>query len=1180
MATDQMQVTTASIPKYEALFEQQLRRAVGRVRFLDVMAALLTLAAGTLLYALLVIGLDRWLILSGGARQFALIFYLIVAAAFVGYCIVRPFLRTVNPYYAAKRLERTIPEAKNSVVNWLDLRDLELPGAIRSAVGQRAAHDAARADMDAAISGRRAAWAGGWTGALFVALLVTLGIMGPSQFWSLLGRAFGPFSAGGIRTRTQIELRQPQGDAVVPVGNSVAFAAVITGKVPAANRPDAPRLLFRYRQADPYEERPLELERESDYATTLPANQVHGGFWYKIAAGDAETEEYQVRVRATALIEKIDVEYHYREYLGWKNQIVSDPNISAVRGTEVVVTAHANRPVRTAQCNIFGKEDYKLTVPGELVPGTANVVQFKFTLERDGFYRIAFTSTDGESYPEHVPYSIEALPDRPPNVKLTKPGADVTLPANGLLQLEGSADDDLGVASMTLRMQVVGKGMLEPKPYRGGKSFKLADGGYPKMLEYKDAVELDKLKDEQGRPVAVTPKLVIEYWLEAADACDFPKPNIGESDRFRVTIGEPDKDQKKQQEQRQQAAKDQQNHEQKQDQDLDKENKQNQEKQNQDGGKNGDPQQGGNPKQPQQGNQEKPDPKTGETQNRLDKQFQDKDEHNKSESKSDDGRQEQQPPAGKGKDKGEPEKKSDQGSGHDGKQEPGQDKAEGAKEDGKGGEKSDVKQPAGKTGQRNQSETKDGPGEGQPNPADQKEPPPQQGAKPDKSNAKDGGPKGTQPDAAQPKDQGASKDGQESKQGEGKGPGKLEKPDKPIPKSDTKPDNQQPPPGAQPDQSTGQAGSDPKKGPKPERPQNNGQGSANTSKTEGDPNKQGSAGASAQDGKPDYPMKKPDGGAGRGDPKKSEQNPTPKPGSESSGQKPGEKVTKEDVARLAEQMQTGDAKQQQDAAKQLAQVARNAKDEKAREDARKALEQGDRDTQTGQPNPASSKEGPKKEGQQPPQGQESSETKGLPKKQDAQVSEAKSDDGKQQGEKSQRKGDRKSTGDGTDQDTDQPKQSDADSPPKGKTQEKPDNSDGGTPGGGGPNNNVRGNQTPPMAGTKPDERDQIKKGELLLERFDKMLEKEKKKFLEDAKISEEDMKRFREDIKHRKKRLEERTEKAPKATGPGSRTDAAATQVKSDAKSRAADSQYGGRGAPPPEFRETYREFTSGKDKK
>jgi len=30
--------------------------------------------------------------------------------------------------------------------------------------------------------------------------------------------------------------------------------------------------------------------------------------------------------------------------------------------------------------------------------------------------------------------------------------------------------------------------------------------------------------------------MVLEYWLEARDACDFPKANVANSERFQVTL--------------------------------------------------------------------------------------------------------------------------------------------------------------------------------------------------------------------------------------------------------------------------------------------------------------------------------------------------------------------------------------------------------------------------------------------------------------------------------------------------------------------------------------------------------------------------------------------------------------------------------------------------------------------
>src|SRR5207244_3348070 len=118
---------------------------------------------------------------------------------------------------------------------------------------------------------------------------------------------------------------------------------------------------------------------------------------------------------------------------------------------------------------------------------------------------------EGERNVEPMPYTIKAQPDAPPKVTLTRPGRDITLPANGTLNLEGQANDDLGVVSMVLRMKLENGTELHPKPYRDGKSFKLVDGSYPRDLKYKDFVNLAELKDREGKPVELQPKMVLEY---------------------------------------------------------------------------------------------------------------------------------------------------------------------------------------------------------------------------------------------------------------------------------------------------------------------------------------------------------------------------------------------------------------------------------------------------------------------------------------------------------------------------------------------------------------------------------------------------------------------------------------------------------------------------------------------
>src|SRR5262245_49014691 len=109
----------------------QIDRARRRIQSQDVGIAALGLIADTLAYALGMVLLDRWLHLSDTARQVALIGFGIGAIAYAGVILTRPLRREVNPYFAARRVERAVPGAKNSVVSWLDLHDEPLPASIR-----------------------------------------------------------------------------------------------------------------------------------------------------------------------------------------------------------------------------------------------------------------------------------------------------------------------------------------------------------------------------------------------------------------------------------------------------------------------------------------------------------------------------------------------------------------------------------------------------------------------------------------------------------------------------------------------------------------------------------------------------------------------------------------------------------------------------------------------------------------------------------------------------------------------------------------------------------------------------------------------------------------------------------------------------------------------------------------
>lgn len=579
MATDLGRTQSTAASKHDAFVAAQLKQAATRIRLLDLMAGLLGFAALSLVYVVTMVLCDSKLLLSQQTRQFSLYFFVAGAAVYLFFTVLRPLWLRVNPYYAARQVEQQLPHAKNSIVNWVDLHEQPLPPAIRGALGQRAAKDLAHVDLDSAISGRRAAWMGGLAGLLAVAFAASFFLLGPAPFLSLLKRTFDPFEEVGVSTRTRLTLLKPEGgNAAVTVGRGINFAVEVGGKAPDPKAADAVKLRYRYEEGDPWLERRLIQEPSGEWTASLSAIEVKNGFWYQITGGDAATEEYRVSVRAAPAITDFLATYHFRPYVARADEVRRERELKALRGTEVLLRVRTNRALREGRLELEsngragGVTPPVVFVRGEIDAEEPHTLLVRFVLDKDGQYRLCFTSTDGEAYRDPISYPVTAIPDQPPAVELTKPGQDIRLPADALLHLEGKAGDDIGVQSLVLQMRVIGGDKLRGQPYRSDEELRLADGGYPRELEYKDFVELSRVENEKGQPAELRSGMELEYWLEASDACDFPHPNITESKHYRVQLTDPEKSDPKKKQDKQQAEKQQKQHEQKQDQKLQKEN--------------------------------------------------------------------------------------------------------------------------------------------------------------------------------------------------------------------------------------------------------------------------------------------------------------------------------------------------------------------------------------------------------------------------------------------------------------------------------------------------------------------------------------------------------------------------------------------------------------------------------
>jgi hypothetical protein len=943
MATVLEQNTRGPSQRYDGVVESKLAKAESRIRSLDTMTGVLGFGVLTLSYALVMALLDRWLVLGLGVRQFAFLLYICGALGILAALTLRPLMRRVNPFYAAREIEKHIPAAKNSVVNWVDLHDRDLPASIKGAVGQRAAQDLGKVDLEQAFQGRQTVWLGVSTLVLGLALALMLLLIGFPQFRDLLKRAFIPFEGGVFTTRTHLNVKT--GNTTVPVEQPATIVVDVEGRNPAPGQADSLQLLLRYRDSDPYEE-PIFLDETEpggrEWQAVVPASRVRNGFWYKVKGGDAESAEYRVNVRSSALIKGFEARLHFPKYTGWVDQHTLDPNLRGLVGTEVTLIVHTNRPIQKGSLELTFDDKERHSLSAVLLKDDAQAMVLRFPLAKNGRYGVRFTTTDSEPFTDSMQYKVEVLQDRAPEVVLTKPGQDVTVAANGIVPLEGSANDDIGVTKMTLHMHVVDGPALRSKPYRAGKDFKLSDGSYPKVLEYREIIDLADLNDEHGAKAIVAEGKSIEYWLEAEDNFE-PQHHVGESNHYKITLAPPNKDNQQQKQDREQAKKDQEQNDQKQD-----------EKLKQEGDKRQEEAKGG------QGDRDKPENNQGGgTENKTDPKKQGGD--GEQSPKPDDGNKQKENGGGSSpqqqqdnKDIKNTENKlnnagNNQQGGNDGQNQGKDDKAK-AKDDpskeSKGGAKDQGAQdkPANKGGakpdsgkgdqNKDKGQEKDGGNPGAGGAQDKAEA--KADSKPQSNEAKgspkddkgENGSKGGNADKASAKNEGKPESnpapGAEKDAGQGD-----QREQAAVKHEGAKPDAANPPASAK-DAAGKKADGKPEAVAKgepaqTEKSQDKGPGANNAGtpeekKADAKEDKSQGSGPGKSDSKPAKDAAKNDAGIAKSD-------------------KPGEKATPEDVAKAAKDAQSGDEAKQKDASDKLDQMQRNAEDSKTRQAAKDALDE-------------------------------------------------------------------------------------------------------------------------------------------------------------------------------------------------------------------------------------------------
>lgn len=362
----------------------------------------------------------------------------LAAGAFVAVRLLSPLRRPPTDQQIARLVEERVPDLDDLLVT--ASQRLEAPtrgpldGLMLGAAASRVSAIERGRIVDPVILRRRTLAA-----IAALAVLATALVMWRVPGW----RAFQTtrmFVAPPVLT-----LHVTPGDARTQVGKPLPVTARLDGLLEGV-APSAATLHVTVNG----KERALPMTQSgASYRVDLP---VERDFKYRVVTDRIASREFAVTALHPAQVQRIDVQYEYPKFTGLKPRLDENSgDIFGPAGTKVKVRITSDKPVTGGALAMRG------TTPMPLAAATgASQLEASFTLEKDAAYRVTLNDVDGLTNVDATEYFIRLLNDRPPDVRVMRPGGDRQVTRLEEIVIEARADDDYGISSLDLVYAVRG----------------------------------------------------------------------------------------------------------------------------------------------------------------------------------------------------------------------------------------------------------------------------------------------------------------------------------------------------------------------------------------------------------------------------------------------------------------------------------------------------------------------------------------------------------------------------------------------------------------------------------------------------------------------------------------------------------------------------------------------------
>jgi hypothetical protein len=304
----------------------------------------------------------------------------------------------------------------------------------------------------------------------------------------------------------RLNLEVQPGDAKVMAGESLQIRAQIRG----GDKILTPILAVE----EGPDRRTVEMApsgKQDEFVLTLTG--IQDAFTYRVSAGPSRSSAFNVRVLRPPHVKRVDLSYEYPSAIGLKDRVEEDGgDIYAPAGTTVRLRVLTDKPVASGEMVMAGGARLPFRVNSDVLEATMKVAE-------DGSYRIALGDADGLRNPGDTEYFIRTLEDRPPEVRIIRPGGDQEVTRLQEVTIEARAEDDYGIGQFDLVYAVRG-GRERAVPLKKGAAGLAVSGSYTLYLE-----DLD-----------VQPGDFVTYFARARDIGRGKKSTEARSDIFFLEV--------------------------------------------------------------------------------------------------------------------------------------------------------------------------------------------------------------------------------------------------------------------------------------------------------------------------------------------------------------------------------------------------------------------------------------------------------------------------------------------------------------------------------------------------------------------------------------------------------------------------------------------------------------------